>query len=84
MLKLLYFSVVTKYIFIIGMGMLAQRYSGDEERGSAMGIALAGLAFGVLSKFQRATLNVGFLITFCFIKLVHPRDVAFRSYERKV
>ncbi|XP_072026459.1 synaptic vesicular amine transporter-like isoform X2 [Amphiura filiformis] len=33
---------------VAGMGMLAQRYSGNEERGTAMGIALAGLAFGVL------------------------------------
>ncbi|XP_038071032.1 synaptic vesicular amine transporter-like [Patiria miniata] len=33
---------------VAGMGMLAQRYPGYEERGAAMGIALAGLAFGVL------------------------------------
>ena len=31
--------------------MLAQRYPGYEERGAAMGQALAGLAFGVLSKY---------------------------------
>ncbi|VDK30674.1 unnamed protein product [Gongylonema pulchrum] len=31
-----------------GMGMLAQAYPDDEERGSAMGIALGGLALGVL------------------------------------
>jgi hypothetical protein len=30
--------------------MLADRYTNDEERGSAMGIALGGLAMGVLSK----------------------------------
>lgn len=31
-----------------GMGMLAQAYPDDSERGSAMGIALGGLALGVL------------------------------------
>ncbi|CAD5234006.1 unnamed protein product [Bursaphelenchus xylophilus] len=31
-----------------GMGMLAQAYPDDAERGSAMGIALGGLALGVL------------------------------------
>lgn len=30
------------------MGMLAQAYPDDAERGSAMGIALGGLALGVL------------------------------------
>ncbi len=30
------------------MGMLAQRYPDDKERGNAMGIALGGLALGVL------------------------------------
>jgi DHA1 family solute carrier family 18 vesicular amine transporter 1/2 len=30
------------------MGMLAQNYPDDRERGSAMGIALGGLALGVL------------------------------------
>ncbi|XP_033109746.1 chromaffin granule amine transporter-like [Anneissia japonica] len=33
---------------VSGMGMLAQRYTDQEERGAAMGIALSGLAFGVL------------------------------------
>ena len=32
--------------------MLADRYPDDEERGNAMGIALGGLAMGVLSKFN--------------------------------
>lgn len=31
-----------------GMGMLAERYTDDKERGNAMGIALGGLALGVL------------------------------------
>ena len=31
-----------------GMGMLADRYTDDKERGNAMGIALGGLALGVL------------------------------------
>ena len=30
------------------MGMLAERFPDDEERGNAMGIALGGLALGVL------------------------------------
>ena len=30
------------------MGMLADRYPDDKERGNAMGIALSGLALGVL------------------------------------
>lgn len=33
---------------IAGMGMLAERYPEDQERGNAMGIALGGLAMGVL------------------------------------
>lgn len=35
-------------IFFVGMGMLAERYPDDKERGNAMGIALGGLALGVL------------------------------------
>lgn len=34
----------------VGLGMLASVYTDDEERGIAMGIALGGLAMGVLSK----------------------------------
>jgi len=37
---------------VAGLGMLAKRYPDDEERGHAMGIALGGLAMGVLSKFK--------------------------------
>ena len=33
---------------LTGMGMLADRYPDDRERGNAMGIALGGLALGVL------------------------------------
>ena len=32
------------------MGMLADRYPDDKERGNAMGIALGGLAMGVLGE----------------------------------
>lgn len=32
----------------LGMGMLAERYPDDKDRGNAMGIALGGLALGVL------------------------------------
>jgi hypothetical protein len=34
------------------MGMLAQAYPDDAERGSAMGIALGGLALGGFFKFS--------------------------------
>lgn len=37
---------------VAGLGMLADRYQDDEERGHAMGIALGGLAMGVLSKYK--------------------------------
>merc|ERR1719305_340957 len=33
---------------VSGMGMLADRYTDDKERGNAMGIALGGLALGVV------------------------------------
>jgi len=33
---------------VSGMGMLAERFPDDQERGNAMGIALGGLALGVL------------------------------------
>lgn len=33
---------------VSGMGMLADRYTDDKERGNAMGFALGGLALGVL------------------------------------
>eukprot|EP00093_Oithona_nana_P013395 13395.XXX_540865_544646_1 [CDS] Oithona nana genome sequencing. len=33
---------------VAGMGMLAERFPDDKERGNAMGIALGGLALGVL------------------------------------
>lgn len=35
-----------------GLGMLASVYTDDEERGIAMGVALGGLAMGVLSESQ--------------------------------
>lgn len=35
---------------VAGLGMLADRYPDDEERGNAMGVALGGLALGVLGK----------------------------------
>ena len=37
---------------LTGMGMLADRYTDDRERGNAMGIALGGLALGVLGRFS--------------------------------
>lgn len=39
---------VDRFFSCIGMGMLASVYTDDEERGNALGIALGGLAMGVL------------------------------------
>lgn len=44
------FSFIFIYFFIVGMGLLATVYTDDEERGNAMGIALGGLAMGVLGQ----------------------------------
>lgn len=35
--------------YFVGMSMLADKYPDDKERSRAMGIALGGLALGVLS-----------------------------------
>lgn len=40
-------------LIFTGMGMLADRYTDDRERGNAMGIALGGLALGVLGQSPR-------------------------------
>lgn len=42
------FLFIISHYLILGMGMLAERYPDDKERGNAMGIALGGLALGVL------------------------------------
>ena len=39
------------WCIVAGMGMLACYYPDDKERGNAMGIALGGLALGVLCKY---------------------------------
>lgn len=44
-------SAFTFMLFHPGMGMLASVYTDDEERGSAMGIALGGMAMGVLGQY---------------------------------
>lgn len=44
-------SMGINWIFCLGMGMLASVYTDDEERGNAMGIALGGLAMGVLGTY---------------------------------
>lgn len=41
----------------VGLGMLASVYTNDKERGVAMGIALGGLAMGVLSETHTHTHN---------------------------
>ena len=43
------------YILVVtstGMTMLAHIYQEDEDRSKAMGIAMGGLALGVLSKYS--------------------------------
>lgn len=42
------YGYINFFFFFVGMGMLAERYPDDKERGNAMGIALGGLALGVL------------------------------------
>lgn len=58
------------------MGMLAERYPDDKERGNAMAIALGGLAFGVLIgppfggfMYQFVGKSVPFLILACLALL---------------
>ncbi len=43
--------------WLLGMGMLAASYPNDEERGNAMGIALGGLALGVLIGMRNLSLD---------------------------
>lgn len=45
-----------------GLGMLASVYTDDEERGIAMGVALGGLAMGVLSESQTHARTFSLLI----------------------
>lgn len=52
---LIFFLFFLSFFFfsflIVGMGLLATVYTDDEERGNAMGIALGGLAMGVLGQW---------------------------------
>uniref|UniRef100_A0A8C7PGE9 Solute carrier family 18 member A2 n=1 Tax=Oncorhynchus mykiss TaxID=8022 RepID=A0A8C7PGE9_ONCMY len=50
---------------VAGMGMLASVYTDDEERGNAIGIALGGLAMGVLDHILAA-----FFVLICFDRLM--------------
>lgn len=40
------------------MGLIADRYQDDRERGNAMAVALSGLALGVLGKTLHSTCTV--------------------------
>lgn len=42
------------HLSLSGLGMLAHIYTDDDERGRAMGIALGGLALGLLGKWLLA------------------------------
>lgn len=44
-----------------GMGLLASVYTDDKERGHAIGIALGGLALGVLGKYTHSGYSLSFL-----------------------
>ena len=44
-----------------GMAMLASQYQDDEERGRMLGVALGGLAMGVLSNLDNNFLSQLFL-----------------------
>lgn len=46
------FLLFFPFFLNLGMGMLASVYTDDEERGNAMGIALGGLAMGVLGQWD--------------------------------
>ncbi|OXA47615.1 Synaptic vesicular amine transporter [Folsomia candida] len=41
-------GIASSCLSVAGMGMVAERYPGDKERGNAMAVALGGLALGVL------------------------------------
>ncbi|XP_055080001.1 chromaffin granule amine transporter [Periophthalmus magnuspinnatus] len=41
-------GVGSSFSFVAGLGMLASVYTDDEERGQAMGVALGGLALGLI------------------------------------
>ena len=43
-------GIGSSFSSVAGMGMLAQHFPDDEERGNAMGMALGGIAMGVLSE----------------------------------
>ena len=58
------------------MGMLAERYPDDKERGNAMGLALGGLALGVVigTVLQLAlgvVIGIDLRIHYCFRGLYH-------------
>uniref|UniRef100_A0A3Q2FJQ1 Solute carrier family 18 member A1 n=1 Tax=Cyprinodon variegatus TaxID=28743 RepID=A0A3Q2FJQ1_CYPVA len=45
-------GIGSSFSSVAGLGMLASVYTDDEERGVAMGVALGGLAMGVLSETE--------------------------------
>lgn len=56
-----------------GMGMLASVYTDDEERGNAIGIALGGLAMGVLGVYCMFRISFNILICKTWFAQVHWR-----------
>lgn len=57
-----------------GMGMLASVYSDDEERGNAIGIALGGLAMGVLGVYSMFRISFNILICKTWFAVVYCRS----------
>ncbi|PWA14832.1 hypothetical protein CCH79_00020211 [Gambusia affinis] len=54
-------KLLTALVSPSGLGMLASVYTDDEERGVAMGVALGGLAMGVLRSLCFANMGVAIL-----------------------
>ena len=44
-------NIKNKFLKLTGMSLLADTYPDDKERSKAMGLALSGIALGVLSKY---------------------------------
>eukprot|EP00079_Xenopus_tropicalis_P034225 XP_017947996.1 PREDICTED: synaptic vesicular amine transporter-like [Xenopus tropicalis] len=49
-------GIGTSFTSVSGMAILANKYTDDKERGEAMGIALGGVALGLVGKSMAFTL----------------------------
>lgn len=62
---------------VSGMGMLADRFTDDKERGNAMGVALGGLALGVLIGPPFGGIMYEFVGVFVFLNSKFPLQLIF-------